>query len=108
MEKSLGHYTLTYLPEHTIRKYDSTFSTSSYVREADMSPADRKDTTLSGPKMGQCRRRPDIWRPTRHLGPKIANTNIRHAQLSLAAVLSDGWGFCSPNFRPQVAQADGK
>jgi hypothetical protein len=45
-------YELTYLPEHTIRMYNSTFSTSSYVHEADMSGADRNDTTLSGPKMG--------------------------------------------------------
>ena len=50
-EKILGHYALTYLPEHTIRKYNSTFSTSSYEHEADMSGADRNDTTLSGPKM---------------------------------------------------------
>ena len=91
MGKILGHYALTYLPEHTIRKYYSTFSTSSYIREADMSAADRSDMTLSGPKIGDmlCRfgdMLPTCW-PTRHCCPKIVNTDIRHSQLSCSSPL---------------------
>ncbi len=86
MEKILGHYALTYLPEHIIRKCYSTFNTSSYVREADMSRANRNNTTLLGPKMGDmlCRfgDMSPTCQPTQHCRPKIANTDIRHVQLS--------------------------
>jgi hypothetical protein len=73
----------TYLPEHTVRKYYSTFSTSSYVCEADMLGADRNDMTLSGPKSDMS----PTCRPTQHLGPKIADTDIRQNQLvSLSSI----------------------
>ena len=50
-----------------------------------MSGADRNDTTLLGPKMADTWCRPGnmspTCRPTRHCRLKIADTDIRHAQL---------------------------
>ncbi len=52
-----------------------------------MSAANQNDTTLLGPNMGQCRGPTfhdlsPTCRQTWHLGPKIGNSDIRHAQLS--------------------------
>ena len=59
----LASHPLTYLPEHTVCKYYSTLSTSSYICEADMLAGDQNNTTLLGPIWGNVAKcRADISR----------------------------------------------